>query len=193
LRTNEKLDVNDLFVERLTHSAYFIQTLRIKPSYNTRLEKLLSIFEQANFIGSGTSTKGLKMEEDDQEFKELLNILRYAAADEKTRKELDEEEYYLGAMDEMFGDKDRELAETKVKLEKSNKAREELGEKHEELGEKYEELGEKHEELGKKHEELGEKYADFQRKMAKRLKNAGISPKEISDETGMSVDEIESL
>ena len=122
LRTNEKLEVNDLFVEHLTHNAYFIQTLRIKPSYNTRLEKLLSVFEQANFIeGTGTTTKDLELDEDDPQLKELVGILSYAAADKKTRKKLDEEAYYLEAMDEMFGAKDRELAKTKKDLEKSNK------------------------------------------------------------------------
>jgi len=51
LQTHEKLEIKDAFVRQVTHDAYFIQTLRIKPSYNTRLEKLLSVFEQANFIG----------------------------------------------------------------------------------------------------------------------------------------------
>ena len=57
LRTNEKLTVRDAFVKKLTHTAYFIQTKRIKPDYHTKLEKLLSVFEQANFIGNGHTKK----------------------------------------------------------------------------------------------------------------------------------------
>jgi ribosomal protein L22 len=37
------------------------------------------------------------------EIKELLEVLRYAAADAEARKELDEEEYYRKAMEGMFG------------------------------------------------------------------------------------------
>ncbi|MDR2694070.1 MAG: hypothetical protein LBB74_07640, partial [Chitinispirillales bacterium] len=44
LLTGEPLRPYDPFVERLTHTAYFVQTKRIKPSLNTRLDKLLSIF-----------------------------------------------------------------------------------------------------------------------------------------------------
>jgi hypothetical protein len=200
LQTREKLEVHDHFVEHLTHKAYFVQTKRIKQSVNTKLDTLLSVFGQENFISADKTVKDFPAEVDCPDMKEVLKILHYVAVDATARKELDEEIYYHKYVESMFGDKDREIAETKVKLEKSNRAREELGEKHEELGKKHEMLGKKLEESDKKHEELGKKleesdkkHADFQRKMAKRLKNAGVSPKEISDETGVPVDEIESL
>jgi predicted nuclease with TOPRIM domain len=180
-------------VEHLTHKAYFVQTKRIKQSVNTKLDMLLSVFGQENFVSADKTVKDFPAAVDCPDIQEVLDILHYVAVDATARKELDEEIYYHKYVESMFGDKDREIAETKVKLEKSNKAREELGEKHEKLGEKYEELGEKHEKLGKKLEESDKKHADFQRKMAKKLKNAGIPPKEISDETGVPVDEIENL
>jgi len=104
LRTGESLNSHDPFVEKLTHTAYFVQTKRIKPSLNTRLDKLLSIFEQANFISGSETTKDYALNVDDPELKETLDILRYAAADSETRKELDEEEYYQRAMRQMFGE-----------------------------------------------------------------------------------------
>ena len=104
LRTGESLNSHDPFVEKLTHTAYFVQTKRIKPSLNTRLDKLLSIFEQANFVSGSETTKDYALNVDDPELKETLDILRYAAADSETRKELDEEEYYQRAMRQMFGE-----------------------------------------------------------------------------------------
>jgi hypothetical protein len=109
LMTNEKLDVNDFFVGQLTHTAYFVQTLRIKPSFNTRLEKLLSAFEQTRFIGNDETTKLFPYETDDSDMKELLGILQYVAADEKTREELDLENYYLKAMEGMFGEQNEKI------------------------------------------------------------------------------------
>jgi hypothetical protein len=120
LTTNEKLDVNDSFVEHLTHKAYFVQTLRIKRSFNTKLEKLLSIFEQADFVGGSKTTKDFALE-DDGELKDVLNVLHYAAADKAARDALDKEEYYNEAMEGMFGEKDRKLAEYKVTMEKQEK------------------------------------------------------------------------
>ncbi|GBU22124.1 hypothetical protein R80B4_02029 [Fibrobacteres bacterium R8-0-B4] len=125
LRTGESLNAHDPFVEKLTHTAYFVQTKRITPSLNTRLDKLLSIFEQANFIsGSGETTKDYALSVDDPELKETLDILCYAAADAETRKELDEEAYYQRAMRQMFGEQydkmekqAQELADANSKIE----------------------------------------------------------------------------
>ena len=136
LRTGESLNSHDPFVEKLTHTAYFVQTKRIKPSLNTRLDKLLSIFEQANFISGSETTKDYALNADDPELKETLDILRYAAADSETRKELDEEEYYQRAMRQMFGEQydkmekqAQELAAAKSKIEIAERTAEDA--KHE--------------------------------------------------------------
>jgi O6-methylguanine-DNA--protein-cysteine methyltransferase len=111
LLTNEELVVHDHFVERLTHSAYFVQTTKIKPSLNTKLDKLLSIFEQANFIGDSKTTKDYSLPVDDPEVKAVIDVLRYVAADPQVRKELEKERYYQEAMEDMFGENDKKLAE----------------------------------------------------------------------------------
>jgi predicted RNase H-like nuclease (RuvC/YqgF family) len=151
LTTNEKLEINDHFVEHLTHKSYFVQAKKIKPSYNTRLEKLLSIFEQANFAGDSKTTKHFLLETDDHEIKEVLKVLHYVAVDKETRDKLDKEDYYQGAMEEMFGAKDRELADTKVKLEKAGK---ELGQQAQELEQKERKLEQKDRELEQQQKEI---------------------------------------
>jgi hypothetical protein len=133
LMTKEKLNVNDHFVEQLTHSAYFVQTLRIKPSFNTRLEKLLSLFEQNNFIGGEETTKRYPFETDDNDIKEVLSILQYVAADEKMREELDLENFYLKEMDWAFGEKDRKIEDQAKALEEKDKALEETDKTIEDL------------------------------------------------------------
>jgi hypothetical protein len=125
LMTNEKLDVHDMFVAQLTHRAYFVQTLRIKPSFNTRLEKLLATFEQSNFIGDDQTTKRFTFETDENEIneiRELLGILQYVAADEKTREELDLENRYLKEMEWAFGEQNEKIEKQKQEIEKKDKA-----------------------------------------------------------------------
>jgi len=109
LMTKEKIEKKDAFVEQLTHTAYFIQTKRIQPAYNTRLEKLLSAFEQARFVGDSETTKIYPFETDDTDLKELLNVLQYVAADEETRKKLERENYQTIELEGIFGEKEAKL------------------------------------------------------------------------------------
>jgi hypothetical protein len=129
LMTNAKLDVNDMFVAQLTHRAYFVQTLRIKPKFNTRLEKLLAMFEQKNFIGDDETIKRFTFETDENEIseiKEMLGILQYVAADEKTREELDLENRYLKEMEWAFGEQNEKIEKQKQEIEEKDKTIEEL-------------------------------------------------------------------
>ena len=121
LLTNEEIVVRDHFVEHLTHSAYFVQTTRIKPSLNTKLDKLLSIFEQNNFIGDSKTTKDYSLEVDDPEVKAVIDVLQYVAADPQARKELEKERYYQEAMDDAFGERDKMLAEAVQREEETRR------------------------------------------------------------------------
>jgi hypothetical protein len=141
LLTNKELQVHDLFVEQLTHRAYFVQTTRIKLSRNTKLDKLLSIFEQANFIGDNKTTKDYPLEVDDPDVKEVIDVLRYVAADPQARKELEKEQYYQEAMDDMFGDVNREIAGYKRQLEDVKQREEEAKQREEEANRRAEEAG----------------------------------------------------
>jgi hypothetical protein len=133
LLTNEELQIHDLFVEQLTHSAYFVQTPRIKPRLNTKLDKLLSIFEQANFIGDSKTTKDYPLEVDDPEVKAVIDVLRYVAADPQARRELEKEQYYQEAMEDMFGDVNREIAGYKRQIEETKLREEEAKQREEEI------------------------------------------------------------
>jgi hypothetical protein len=187
LRTGIKLLGKDFFVENLTHNAYFIQTHRISRSFQTKLDRLLSVFEQANFVGYTETTKLLDLSEDDleqkyPELKELVNILRKAAADKDTLQKLDREQEYLEAMDEMFGKKDTELRQTKEKLEESTQK---LGESNQKLKESTQKL----EEFTQKLEESAQRNLES----AKEMKLDGLPVEKIAKFTGLSIAEIEAL
>jgi len=153
LLTNKELVVHDDFVERLTHSAYFVQTPLIKPSLNTKLDKLLSIFEQANFIDAEKMIKNYSLAVDDPDVKAVIDVLHYVAADPQLRKELEKERYYQEAMEDAFGEKDREMAKTKRDLEETKLQREEAVRQKEEAKQREEEAKRQTEEAKQREEE----------------------------------------
>ena len=204
------MDVRDHFVDHLTHKAYFIQTRKIKPSYNTRLEKLLSIFEQAHFIGDGNSTKGYHTTVDDPAMKEIVKILEFVAGDEQTRDELTREDYYIQYVEDTFGDVQRELTETKENLEKVSKDYETVSKDYEAVSKDYETVSKDYETVSKDKEILTKDkeiltkdkeiltttIAEKDQKLieiAKELLQDGKPVDKISLLTGLSVEEINQI
>jgi len=127
--------------------AFMLIANPIKQSVNTKLDMLLSVFGQENFVSEDKTVKDFPAEVDCPEMKEVLSILNYVAVDAKARKELDEEIYYQNYVESMFGEHIRKI------------------------------------------EDLSQKML----KVAKRLKDASVPVNEISEETGLSIEEIERL
>jgi predicted transposase/invertase (TIGR01784 family) len=136
------LETKEKFVELLTHDSYIIQAPRININKHpqTRLEKILSIFEQKNFIGNQEETINYEYPIDDNAVKKMADVLHYIGTDPNERKVLDEEAYWqrydyyhagallrqqdelaekdreLAEKDRELAEKDRELTETKRKV-----------------------------------------------------------------------------
>ena len=112
----------------LTHDGYFIQIPLVKGKPRTSLEKLLSIFEQQYFVDEKNTIKEYEYSLDDENLLEMVEILRHAAADAKTRREMEEAwwanqnekewEKELEARDKIIEEKDRRIAELERLLEK---------------------------------------------------------------------------
>jgi hypothetical protein len=175
LRTNENLKIDDSFVDGLTHKAYFVQTPKIKPSLGSKLDMILSIFEQANFITEDKTIKKFPFETDDPDIKELLKILNYVASDEKIREELDKELYFQDYVEEVFGKSFRELLK-----------------KDEELKKQKEEIDKKNEEIDKKNEEM-KVLKNKNLSIVEKMKQRGIPIEEIAEMTGISLEEVKKL
>ncbi len=117
------------FVEKLTHDSYIVQVDRIKSRYQTKLDKLLSLFEQSYFIDDSKIIKEYPYPIDNEEIKLTAEILHYSGTDPKERKLIEIEQEAWRTVNAMFEDKEKkyikELEETRKELEEEKKRAEE--------------------------------------------------------------------
>ncbi len=97
------------FVEKLTHDSFIVQVDRITDRYQTRLDKLLSVFEQTNFIDETRVTKQFKHETDLEEVKIITDILHYTGTDPDEKKKIEVEQEAWRTVNAMFEDREKEL------------------------------------------------------------------------------------
>lgn len=126
------------FIEKLTHDSYVVQVERITNRFQTRLDKLLSIFEQSNFIDDTETIKDYQHTPDIEELKTMTDILHYVGTEPKERKQIETEQEAWRTINAMF----------------TEPYRKELKEKEKELKEKEETIKEQKEALKEKDEAL---------------------------------------
>lgn len=167
---NAVLETKEKFVELLTHDSYIIQAPRIDMTGEprTRLESILSIFEQKNFVDYKKDAINYKYTINDSAVKRMLDVLHYVGTDPDERKILDEEAYWERYDDSTAG---------------------ELVRKDEELAEKDRKLDEKDRVIDEKDRVIDE----LKRKLALKLKQDGTPIPEITEITGLDETEIERL
>ena len=114
-------------IEALTHDGYFVQIPHINGKPRTILEKLLSVFEQKFFIDDKETTKEYEYPVDDENVKTMVEILRHAAADEKTRREMeaawwaDQDEKEYERMEKEIEENRKTIAEDKKTIAEDKK------------------------------------------------------------------------
>lgn len=111
------------FVEKLTHYSFIVQVDRITNRYQTRLDKLLSVFEQNNFADDKKITKQFSHPTDNEDVKLLTDILHHSGTNPDERKRIEIEQEAWRTVDAMFADKEREFMK---KLEDKDRIIEEL-------------------------------------------------------------------
>jgi predicted HNH restriction endonuclease len=125
------IDAKSPFVEKLTHDSYVIQAGRITDErYGTKLNELLSLFEQAHFIREDSEiSKQYSYRSDDQEIRFITSILNEMVADPVEREEIEKEAEALRTIDALFGKTHRKqkriIEEQEKALEEKDKAIEE--------------------------------------------------------------------
>jgi hypothetical protein len=106
-----------------------VQTNRITDRYQTRLDKLLSIFEQTHFTDDKRIVKQYEHEPDEEEVKLMTDILHHSGTDPEERKLIEIEQEAWRTINEMIAGevgKYTEVIEEKEKaLEEKDKAIEE--------------------------------------------------------------------
>jgi len=175
LLTDELIPTNDIFVKGLTHTTYFIQTLRIKASEQTLLQRMLSVFEQRNFINGGHYNKAFKYTPSEPELKEMVNILQSVAGDEDLQAALEKEEYKMQWLDDLFGTSYRKEAELLRAINDKDKA---LEDKDHTIAE---------------NEKALEDAVNKLKAIARKQKQQGVPLQQIAQMTGLDITEIESL
>ncbi len=144
LINNKIITTKSDFVEKLTHDCYIVQVNRITNNYSTRLEKLLSIFEQQHFTDDKKITKEFIHALDTEDIKLATDILHFAGTNPAERKKIEIEQEAWRTLNAMFEVKENELIdvinEKNIALEEMNIA---LDEKDKALDEKDKALDDK--------------------------------------------------
>ena len=142
------------FVEKLTHDSFIVQVNRITDRYQTRLDKLLSVFEQKNFTDDDKITKRFRHPTDTEDVKLLTDILHYSGTDPDARKRIEDEQEAWRTVDAMMGGQREKMVATLQALEKTE---EKLGATTEKLEQTVAALEQKDQALEQKDQALEQK------------------------------------
>jgi len=109
LVNNKIIEKKSDFIEKLTHDSFIVQVDRITNNYSTKLDKLLSIFEQQHFTDDKKITKEFVHELDTEDIKITTDILHFAGTNPEERKKIEIEQEAWRTVNAMFEDKEKEL------------------------------------------------------------------------------------
>ena len=133
LMTNEVILQKSDFIEKLTHDCFVVQILRIQPRLKSRLDLLLSVFEQNYFIDDREIIKNYHYPVEDDVLREMLQILHHAGTDPDERLEIEKEQEALRVFEAGMQALKQTIVEKDKTIEEKDKVIEELRRK---LGEK---------------------------------------------------------
>lgn len=133
LINNVVIDQKSDFIEKLTHDCFVVQIPRIQPRLQSRLETLLTVFEQSNFTDDREITKDYIYPVNDELIKKIVEILHHAGTDPTERIEIEKEQEALRVYDlgmrplkEALIEKDKALSEKDKAITEKDKLIEEL-------------------------------------------------------------------
>jgi len=195
--SHEKLNVKSEFIDKLHHRSHIIQIRRLPARQQSRLEKFMLLFNQE---WRTDNNHILDLQKVPREFTDVARYLQAPVMDDAFRRSLvfeeeidfifdDQAHKHLVALREAIEEAD----EAKEQMENQKAiAQEERRQKEMEREQKQEERKQKEEE--RKHKELAlEELKRARIKLAAMLKKSGMTLREISEETGLGEDEINSL
>ncbi|MCI0471419.1 MAG: hypothetical protein L0Y73_07170 [Candidatus Aminicenantes bacterium] len=144
----KKIEERCDFIELLTHNSYVIQVPSLHVALKTELERVLSVFQQENFIGETYRLKRYEYDVSGELLGLILKQLQKAAADSELLKQIEEEENALHEIEAVqkalvkklkqtekeLTQKDQQLAQNKKELEEKARYIKELEEKLKQKG-----------------------------------------------------------
>jgi uncharacterized phage infection (PIP) family protein YhgE len=212
----------DPFLSSLTHDSVIVQIPLLRGQVNTRLDRILSIFDQTNKDGNDQHT--LRIDETlytgDSDMHHIIHRLLAAASEPQVRQDMNVEDEYFSIIEKRDTEilmRDRKLAEQKVELDEQkaqldeqkaqldeqkaqlDEKKAQLDEKTAQLDEKTAQLDEQKAQLDEKKAQLDEKTAQLDEKTAqlcisiRALNEKGLSAKEIATILNMDIDTVRAL
>jgi hypothetical protein len=123
LVNNESADYahTEEFIKLLTHESYFIQIPRLVEPTKTRIEKVLSVFNQT-YKSSDEHSLNFELTDDDPLLQKMVNRLTRAIADEEMRRKMnieDEIESEFAEYQDTIEQKDEEIKQNKQVIEQN--------------------------------------------------------------------------
>jgi len=143
LISHQVIDRKSDFIEKLSHDCFVVQLGRIQGKVQTKLDKLLSVFEQNYFVETNT-VKEYNHLIDNEDIKRMVDSLHYVGTEPKEKKKIEDEKEAWRTVDAMYQeraqklikqleDKDKALEDKDKVIEDKDKVIEELKRR---LGEK---------------------------------------------------------
>jgi hypothetical protein len=131
---NKPVNVKSFFIEHLTHQSHIIQVRRLPEERSTRLEKFLTLFNQAwisdeNYI--------LDLQDVPDEFKDMAKFLQGPVMNDTFRRQLEVEEEIDTLFDEQEAKFLKKIEEVKQRETEERRQKEEAIEKEKELAIKF--------------------------------------------------------
>lgn len=118
---SKMIDTRSDFVEKLTHDSFVVQVERITDRYQTKLDKLLSVFEQKNFTDETQITKQYTHKSDIEELNIMTDILHYSGTEPAEKSKIEAEQEAWRTVNAIFEDKEKLLQKALVTLNEKEK------------------------------------------------------------------------
>jgi len=114
------------FIEKLTHDSFIVQVERITNSYQTKLDKLLSVFEQNYFVDDTKIIKEFNHDTDTEELEILTDILHFSGTNPTEKKKIEIEQEAWRTVDALTEDLRDKLIKKETEIMEKDKLIEEL-------------------------------------------------------------------
>jgi molecular chaperone DnaK (HSP70) len=154
--TQEVLTAKNEFIEAVTHDCYVIQIPHLSLGLQTKLQKVLAVFNQ-KYILSRDDKRILNIPNeltDDEIIKQILDRLAKAAMNEDVRKQIEAEEEIENAIERTLRERDRIIEAKDKEIENKDK---EIENKDKEIENKGKEIENKDKEIENKDKEIENK------------------------------------
>lgn len=181
----------DPFVDSLTHNSIIVQIPRLHGQVNTRLDKVLSFFDQT--YKSKSSQQVLNIDDSiyagDAEMEHIVHRLLMAATDANVRQDMNVEDEYFSIIEKRDTEimmRDRQLAEQSVRIAEQNA---QLSEQNAQLTEQNAQLSEQNALLHQKDTVIEQQEKQLRNSIRMLLK-AKMEPATIADSLGIDLERV---